>query len=77
MAPLPCRPNGIRPRTRRTTTRRKRLKMDPPSGGWDAHYADKKLSESEKKKPAQGAGSSRLISDDAPVSPLGKQPKFE
>ena len=35
------------------------------------------LSETEKKKPAHGAGSSRLISDDAPVSPLAKQPKFE
>ena len=57
----------------------KRLLMDTPEGGWDAYYADKKLSESEKKKPARGAGSSCLtcISDDAPVSPLAKQPKFD
>ena len=46
-------------------------------GGWDAYCADNKSSETEKKKPAHGAGSSRLISDDAPVSPLAKQPKFE
>ena len=56
---------------------RKRLGMEEPEGGWEAYYADKKLSESEKKKPACGAGSSRLISDDAPVSPLAKQPKFD
>jgi hypothetical protein len=56
---------------------RKRLLMDTPEGGWDAYYADKKLSDSEKKKPVQGAGSSRLISDEALVSPLAKQPKFD
>jgi hypothetical protein len=53
--------------------------MDMPEGGWEAYYADKKLSESDKKKPqlrAQ-AGSSRLIGEKAPVSPLAKQPKFE
>ena len=57
----------------------KRLLMDTPEGGWDAYYmyADNKSSETEKKKPAHGAGSSRLISDDAPVSPLAKQPKFD
>ena len=53
------------------------LLMDTPEGGWEAYYADNKSSETEKKKPAHGAGSSRLISDDAPVSPLAKQPKFE
>ena len=58
-------------------TRFKRLLMDMPEGGWEAYYADKKLSESDKKKPAQGAGSSRLIGEKAPVSPLAKQPKFE
>ena len=52
----------------------KRLLLDTPEGGWDAYYADNKSSETEKKKPAHGAGSSRLISDDAPVSPLAKQP---
>jgi hypothetical protein len=56
---------------------RKRLLMDTPEEGWEAYYADKKVSESDKKKPAQGAGSSRLISDEAPISPLAKQPKFD
>ena len=47
---------------------RKRLLMDTPEEGWEAYYADKKVSESDKKKPAQGAGSSHLISEKAPVS---------
>ena len=48
--------------------------MDTSEGGWEAYCADKKASESDKKKPAQDAGSSRLISDQAPVSPLSRQP---
>ena len=60
---------------------RKRLLMDTPPEGWDAYYAahnaDKEVSESQKKKPAQVAGSSRLITDDKPLSPVAGQPDFD
>ena len=60
---------------------RERLLMDTPPEGWDAYYAahnaDKEVSESQKKKPAQGAGSSRLITDDKPLSPVARQPDFD
>ena len=53
--------------------------MDTPPEGWDAyyaaHHADKEVSESQKKKAAQGAGSSRLITDDKPLSPVARQPE--
>ena len=42
-----------------------------------AYHADKEVSESQKKKPAQGAGSSRLITDDKPLSPVARQPDFD
>ena len=60
---------------------RKRLLMDTPPEGCDAYnavyHADKEVSESQKKKPAQGAGSSRLIIDDKPLSPVARQPDFD
>ena len=60
---------------------RKRLLMDTPPEGWDAYQAayeaDKKVSKSENKKPAQGAGSSRLITEEEPLSPVGRQPEFD
>lgn len=65
-----------------STGTRQQMGLETPPDGWDAwatrfqqSRADEKLVSSEEKKAKQGAGTSRLISDDAPVTPA-RQPNF-
>ena len=50
--------------------------LTPPEG-FEAYQRNKRLATSDEKKPAQGAGSSRLISDEGRQSPAPEQPKFD